>query len=116
MGALALSTARLNGFVVVAATGEIDLVGKPQLCACVQQAFSQAGDDPVVIDLSGVSFMDAQGLSALLDCRQHAGQLSRVLALAGIPLAVLRLLEITSLNNSFLVVALPEAGDLPLTA
>jgi anti-sigma B factor antagonist len=107
MDALVVSTARMNGLVVVAARGELDLVGKPLLCRQVDDALD-AGDGRLVIDLSGVSFIDAQGLSALVVSQRHATELSRSLTLAGVPAVVRRLLQITGLEGSFAMMASPD--------
>jgi anti-sigma B factor antagonist len=107
MDALVVSTARKNGLVVLAASGELDIVGKPLLCRRVDDAL-HAGDGRLVIDLSGVSFIDAQGLSALVVSRRHAIKLNRSLTLAGVPAAVRRLLQITGLEESFAMMASPD--------
>jgi anti-sigma B factor antagonist len=61
MDTMVLSTTRRNGFVVVSVTGEVDLIGKPLLYGCVQAALQAHREELLVIDLSAVSFMDAQG-------------------------------------------------------
>jgi anti-anti-sigma factor len=111
MDALVLSTARLHGFVVVTAAGEMDLIGKPLLYGCVQAALRAHHDGLLVIDLSAVSFMDAQGLSALVMSRRYAIQHQRGLALAGASTAVRRLLQITALSGSFPLMAWPKAQN-----
>ncbi|MFI9561644.1 STAS domain-containing protein [Nonomuraea endophytica] len=105
MDVLVLSTAWLNGFVVVSAAGEVDLIGKPLLYGCVRAALQTHPEGLLVIDLSAVSFMDAQGLSALVLSRQHALHHQRALALAGPSAAVRRLLQITALSGSFPLMA-----------
>ncbi|MFC7642911.1 STAS domain-containing protein [Streptosporangium lutulentum] len=65
MDELMISTMQMNGWTVVTVRGELDIVGKPLLCTRIDDAL-RTGDGPLVIDLSGVSFMDAQGLSALM--------------------------------------------------
>jgi anti-anti-sigma factor len=117
MDALVVSTARRNGLVVVTARGELDIVGKPLLCRGVKDALHAQGDGLLVIDLAQVSFIDAQGLSALVLCRRYAQVLNRALALARVPAVVRRLLGITALDNSFAMVAWPQlAGPTPTAA
>jgi anti-sigma B factor antagonist len=114
MHALVVSTTRRNGLVVVTARGELDIVGKPLLCRCVADALQAQSDGLLVIDLAQVSFMDAQGLSALVVSRRYAHALNRALVLARVPAAVRWLLGITGLDNSFVMVALPQAiGSTP---
>ena len=50
------------GRVVLALSGELDLVTEPQLAAALDEAAGQ----PVRIDLSELAFMDSTGLRALL--------------------------------------------------
>jgi anti-sigma B factor antagonist len=101
MDSLVVSITRLNGLVIVTAAGEVDLVGKPLLYGCVQAALQTYRDGLLVIELSAVSFMDAQGLSALVMSRQYALEHDRSLTLAGVSPAVRRLLQITALSSSF---------------
>jgi anti-anti-sigma factor len=77
-----------GGRVVLAISGELDLVTEPQLAS----ALAAASPRPVTIDLSALAFMDSTGLRALLGAAgAHEG-----LRLRG-PLepAVQRLLELT---------------------
>ncbi|GAA0393023.1 hypothetical protein Acor_63190 [Acrocarpospora corrugata] len=87
--------------------GEVDLVGKPLLYGCVRAALRTHHEGLLVIELSAVTFMDAQGLSALVLSRRHAVRHQRALALAGVPDAVRRLLQITALSSSFTLMAWP---------
>ena len=50
---------------MVVATGEIDIASAPGLWAALSEAIA-AGQGDVVVDLSGVTFMDCQGLNVLL--------------------------------------------------
>lgn len=112
MGAVQVSVRRLNDQLVVAVVGELDIVGKRALCACVAKGLDSAVAQ-VVLDLSGVSFMDAQGLSALVVSRARALSLGRGLVLAGVSVAVRRLLEITRLEASFGIVPTADEADIP---
>ncbi|WP_371784201.1 STAS domain-containing protein [Streptosporangium subroseum] len=107
MDELMISITRMNGLMVVTVRGELDIVGKPLLCTRIDDAL-RTGDGPLVIDLSGVSFIDAQGLSALMVSRRHATELNRSLALAGVSAVVRRLLQLTKLEDSFVMMAPPD--------
>ena len=50
---------------VVVATGEIDMASAPALWEALSEAIA-AGQGDVIVDLSGVTFIDTQGLSVLL--------------------------------------------------
>jgi anti-sigma B factor antagonist len=81
--------------LVVAAHGELDVAGAPELQSVLAEARS-AGFDQVVLDLTGVTFMDSTGVALVLGAaRAHpgrrpvavepgAGQPRDVLALAGV--------------------------------
>ncbi|SNT63829.1 anti-anti-sigma factor [Streptosporangium subroseum] len=112
MDELMISTAQMNGLMVITVRGELDIIGKPLLCTRIDDAL-RTGDGPLVIDLSGVSFIDAQGLSALMVSRRHATELNRSLTLAGVSAAVRRLLQLTNLEDSFVMMASPDTVSPP---
>ncbi|MDQ1396769.1 MAG: anti-sigma factor antagonist, partial [Acidimicrobiaceae bacterium] len=62
---LSLVTSKVDGTVVVAACGEIDIATGPELVAQVDDLVAR-GARSVVLDLRGVRFMDARGLGALM--------------------------------------------------
>ena len=94
---------QLPGTVLVVAEGELDLVGAPRLLA----ALPGPGDDPVVVDLGSVGFMDSSGLRSLLEARQHCQDAGRGFALARPSEAVQRVLELVDLTSEFEVVERP---------
>lgn len=55
---------RPDGPTVVTVSGEIDLTNADQLDRCLDDAAEQARD--LVVDLSGVTYLDSQGLRVLL--------------------------------------------------
>jgi len=55
----------LNGTRMVVAAGQIDMASAPGLWEALSQAIA-AGQGDVTVDLSGVTFIDSQGLSVLL--------------------------------------------------
>src|SRR5450830_1702163 len=82
---------------VVRVVGDLDLASAPGL----RNRIARAADDPtreVVVDLSGVSFLDGAGLDALLTAQVQLG--SR-LSLCGPSTAVLWLIELTRLRVVF---------------
>jgi anti-sigma B factor antagonist len=60
-----------DGHVLVRATGELDLSSAPSLTAAAEDALGD-GYPLLLLDLSGVSFMDSTGLSALLAIHREA--------------------------------------------
>jgi anti-anti-sigma factor len=55
----------------------------------------------VVLDMSGVGFIDSSGLEQLLWARDHCNQNKREMRLAGLDENCMRILEITRLTNEF---------------
>src|SRR5687767_5560675 len=88
---------QLPGSILVVAEGELDLVGAPRLL----EALPGPGDDPVVIDLRSVGFMDSSGLRSLLEARQRCRDGGRGFALARPSEAVQRVLELVDLTSEF---------------
>ncbi|WP_243753974.1 anti-sigma factor antagonist [Labedaea rhizosphaerae] len=62
----------VDGALVVAAEGEVDLNTAPALNAAIARGIDQAGEGPCVVDLTGVSFLDSAGLTALLHATVYA--------------------------------------------
>jgi anti-anti-sigma factor len=55
----------------------------------------------IVLDMSGVGFIDSQGLEQLLWSRDYCNENKRELRLAGLDENCRRILEITQLENEF---------------
>ncbi len=104
----ALQRVRRPDGVCVAVTGEVDAYTAPKLRA---ELLAAVREHPVVtVDLSAVTFMDSQGLTALITARQQAEQRGTSLVLDGVPPRVLKLLQLTGLDAMF-AVGSPEHRD-----
>jgi anti-sigma B factor antagonist len=79
--------------------GDVDLASAPAL----EDALEKAGEDPVRVDLSGVTFMDSSGLRVLLAASKRAKERGHHLTLASPAGPVRRLLEITGLDKELAV-------------
>ena len=55
----------------------------------------------IVLDMSGIGFIDSQGLEQLLWARDYCNQNKRGLRLAGLDENCMRIMEITRLENEF---------------
>jgi anti-anti-sigma factor len=89
------STAGTGTRTVVVLTGELDLLSVPSLRRRLREA---PGGSEVIVDLSGVTFMDCSTVTPLLEARQRFGP--RLLLRRPSP-AALRLLRLTGLLESF---------------
>jgi len=93
----------IDGTQIVSVAGEVDLSSAPRLAELMWRARRQAGGDPphVVVDLSGVEFMDTAGLEVLMeewnDSRKSDGRMC-IVAQEG---PIMRLLEVTGQGELF---------------
>ena len=94
----------------VTVAGEIDARSAPVLCHHLLEAARRPDVTVVELDLRGVTFLGAAGLSALVTAHRAAEDAGRVLRMrCGSRRAVLRPMQITGLYSEFRVVdALPE--------
>jgi anti-sigma B factor antagonist len=83
-----------SGHVVVKLVGEIDLVTAPEVAAALASA-RQAAHTGVVVDLAGLTFIDACGLRVLMRAHRDSRQLPAGLRLAAVPAHLARLLAVT---------------------
>lgn len=106
---LDLST-RLHGDrAVVSVGGEVDLETASQLGDHALDALRDVSPH-LVLDLSGVSFMDSTGLKVLITVRQRTDLAGGSFAVAGATRTVLRLLSLTGLDQAFPVYGSVDEG------
>lgn len=93
-----LATREVDGFHVVAATGELDVYTAPLL----EEALGESIDKRqfrLVVDLSGVSFLDSTGLGLLVKAlkwtREHDGALRIVVSAE----RILKVFRVTGLDT-----------------
>ncbi len=99
-GQLLIDTRSENDRVVLSLRGELDLTSVPQFDQELQAA-EAANPGRLVIDLSGLDFMDSTGLRALLQARERAKGDRYELALRRGPRQVQRVLELTKTLDVF---------------
>jgi anti-anti-sigma factor len=85
-----------DGAIVV--HGDIDVAGGPILEAAILEI---ENDEPLVIDLGDVFFIDSSGLRSLLGASRRARDRRTVVVLRAVGSEVLRLLEITNTTEHF---------------
>jgi anti-sigma B factor antagonist len=97
---LEFSAHLLDGHAVVELRGELDLSNAPALRErLLDIAATQSAS--LILDLSGLTFMDSTGISVLVAAERRAHQLGGSLSLAGPQKVVARVLHITSLDRHF---------------
>jgi anti-sigma B factor antagonist len=89
---------------VLTAAGEVHVSTAPELAEQLNDALS-AGRSRIVLDFSGVEFIDSTGLSVLLNALRRLGRIDGALSLVCTNPTVLRLFEITRLDATFDIVS-----------
>lgn len=113
VGGLQVAAEPTGDALILRLEGELDLAGAPRLTAAVEAwPASPAAGRPLVLDLSGVSFMDSTGVRVLVDAARTARQDEQALALLNPSPAVTRVLDLVDLRRSFVEIADLEAGTL----
>ena len=90
---------RTGEFVEVVLTGEIDLVVEADLLDAYERAMGLVEVPHLLIDLSGVTFMDSTGLGTLGTALTRATACGGTLAVVHASPRIQRLLEITQLDR-----------------
>ncbi|HEY1538897.1 MAG TPA: STAS domain-containing protein [Solirubrobacteraceae bacterium] len=98
-----------GGAHVVSISGEIHMTTAPDLSEHLTRTID-AGNTALVLDLSGVEFIDSTGLSVLLTALRRLSQSDGSLALVCANPTVLRLFHVTSLDNTFAIFAGRDAA------
>ncbi|MEU7836998.1 MULTISPECIES: STAS domain-containing protein [unclassified Nonomuraea] len=106
MEPLHLTTNRQGAKVIVHVSGELDIATTSVLRDHLLDILRETSNghrkiDEVVMELSGLSFIDAAGLGALVSIQDHARRNAIPLLLSGVPPQIDRLLLITGLNRQF---------------
>ena len=99
-GQLQIESAPRGDTIVVSLRGELDLTSAP-VFERELRAVEETSPPRVVIDLSGLEFMDSTGLRALLLARDRAQSDGHELALRRGPRQVQRVLELTKTAEAF---------------
>jgi anti-sigma B factor antagonist len=86
-----------GGACVVAPHGDVDLAVSQDLRR-VLLARAQAGH-PVIVDMSGVGYIDSSGIASLIEAFQTARQQQRRFALAAVPERAMRVLKLARLDR-----------------
>jgi anti-sigma B factor antagonist len=87
-----------DGVAVLFVSGEVDLAGSPRLGEALDSAL--APEAPLIVDLSGVEFLDSAGLRALALAEKTAAELGGRLLIVP-STAASRVFEITALSSAF---------------
>ena len=96
-----------NGESVVTVVGELDMATAPEL-ATVLASVVENGLEKVVVDLSGLSFIDSSGIAVLVTAQHRLLEQQRHLALRAARPTALKVFEIAGLVDFLNVQVDPE--------
>ena len=94
-----------EGSLLVVARGELDLATAPELEAALAE---RNGNEPVTIDLRGLTFLDSSGLRAILTLDRRLAETGGKLTLVRGAKAVHQVFEIAGLDKKLDFVDEPE--------
>ena len=97
MDGIRISSARRDGFAVVAVSGELDIVTSRRFDECLAEV--RRDDMNVIIDLSAVDFMDTGSLAVIVGHWKQVTAAGGTLALAGARYRYTKTLWITGLAD-----------------
>jgi anti-anti-sigma factor len=94
-----ITDCRTDECTVVQVSGELDIATAPALCDHLLALIRNG--HPIVLELTGVEFMDSSGLEVLLRCHRSAERSGTGLVLRRPSHRVVRLLELSGLTSHF---------------
>ncbi|MFI6737758.1 STAS domain-containing protein [Nonomuraea sp. NPDC050451] len=95
---LRLTSRALIGGTLIEVAGEVDAATAANLTACIERGHPDAGL-PLVLDMSGVSFMDSSGLHVLVQQYHRQDEHGTGLYLAAPHERVRRILKLTGVDQ-----------------
>jgi anti-sigma B factor antagonist len=90
------SLVHLDGNALIALVGELDMATVPDLSSALK-ALVEDGPPELVLDLSGLSFIDSSGLAVLMKTQQRLREQGRTLSITSPRPNALRVFEISGL-------------------
>jgi anti-sigma B factor antagonist len=103
-----LNVKRDGSSSVIYVSGDVDLYSSPQLRETVLDLFQNRGQEKVVVDLSGVEYIDSSGIASLVEGLQEARKRKCRFVLSGLNEGPRHVLELTRLLNVFEIVKSEE--------
>jgi anti-anti-sigma factor len=99
---------RQGDAAVIAVTGEIDLHNSPELRTQVLHLLADSTVKRLVLNLSGVPYMDSSAIAVLVEALQKLRKIGGKIYLTDLQPRVKGLLEIARLNTIFIVAVSEE--------
>lgn len=99
MSTFEVEQAAVGRAAVIKVVGEVDLSVEVEL-RVVAEGLVADGEGPVVMDYTGVDFIDSTGMASLMKLHRRLGEQGRALAIATGTSQVKRMFELTALSQS----------------
>jgi anti-anti-sigma factor len=88
-----------HGHVLIRASGELDVSNSASLTQAGEDAMAD-GYETVLIDFSGITFMDSSGLSALVALNRHAAAHDVHVAVVALGESTRRIIDLMGLDET----------------
>ena len=95
-GGFSAKVVGLDDDAMVFLTGELDMASAPELTGVLRQVIEN-GPQEVVLDFSGLSFVDSSGIAALVDAQHRLSDQKRQLSIQSAQRGAVRVFEIAGL-------------------
>ena len=99
---ISVSRTKAGDIPIVAVSGEVDVYSAPSLKDNITELL-QSGTSTLIVDLSGVAFLDSTGLGALVEARAATSEAGGSLPLVCSQERILKLFTITGLDGVFTI-------------
>ncbi len=103
MAELELTESVHGSDVVLAPRGDIDLSRSPDLRSSLRRIQDSRAPKRLIVDLSGVSYMDSSGVATLVEALQTARKRNSQVILCGLEPRVRSIFEIARLDTVFTI-------------
>ncbi len=97
-----------SGAVIVALEGDVDLQSSPDARKVLLECVGRK--KPVLVDLSGVGYIDSSGVASLVESLQTARKSGSNLILVAVSEGALRVLQLARLDKVFTICDTVEDG------
>lgn len=104
-----------DGVQIIALEGEIDLACSPELRVILHE-HAAAKRPALLLDFSGVSYVDSSGLATLVEYVRNAQEFGGKLGLAAVSTRVRTILDLVRLSEIFPIYATLAEGKTALAA
>ncbi|MBO6946528.1 MAG: STAS domain-containing protein [Rhodospirillales bacterium] len=97
-----------GGAIVIAFSGDIDLQTSPDARKALLGLVGKG--QPILVDLSGVGYIDSSGVASLVECLQSVKKSGQKLALVSVSEGALRVLQLARLDKVFTICTTIDEG------